>query len=621
MPFLRNPSASAITAASLAKTSRRLLGSSSSSQLTTTTTTTTATAKSTRTGSRTTTLSRYGLGGQHWRQFNPESYQELIYQSLSKKVSHFEVAGQEGGGIAMTGAIQSALERNPDFLSSPVTITVRLGYRSLIGNTGANTADEDEQAAAAAAATPGENQPMLGDVMLSQPPEEGKSGTSNRAVAYDTPDNVVHNISSEYLLQAVRSSPLLELRDIMENLRLVFLLHNPEVQVVDLLQEDPRATPEAQQEFIRQRWTPAMETLQEYSCNNSSSSSNGVSFGVCSNGLGIPKADNHPMHLDTNSVVQAAKTYDRFSTIQLPANLLETYGWEMARKIKAETQLDVLAMRPLTCYPDLGTGSGYPFRLVDYSLPTLQDDGNSDGLNNNNDTDTTQQHGDSNGAGTSSLRYTNEIAGIPTIYQMTLQAAMSHFDAEELLELKQERELSMEERETLDGCKLMQSMIHDLDNQLADIRSFAAHEDELYGRIIPLIHDTFELMDDTTSDVLQAYFAAYAVAVRYAIATKTREVLKGGEMGNQGSVSTTTTGITYPDIPQSMTLQEYALRHMLAEKCFDRIVIGASTMQDFDHQTQLMDAIDSGEEHPLEELLSIPEPEEETIGDGKNEQQ
>ena len=499
MPFLRNPSASAITAASLAKTSRRLLGSSSSSQLTT--------ATNTRTRTRTTTLSRYGLGGQHWRQFNPESYQELIYQSLSKQVSHFEVAGQEGGDIAMTGAIHSALERNPDFLSSPVTITARLGYRSLIGNAGAgtHTANEDEQAATAAA-TPSENQPMLGDVILAQPPEEGKNGTSNRVAAYDTPGNVVHNISSDYLLQTVRSSPLLELRDIMENLRLVFLLHNPEVQVVDLLQEDPRATPEAQQEFIRQRWTPAMETLQEYSCNNNSSgTSNGVSvsFGICSNGLGIPKADNHPMHLDTDSVVQAAKTYDRFSTIQLPANLLETYGWEMARKIKAETQLDVVAMRPLTCYPDLGTGSGYPFRLVDYSLPTLQDDNDdddddSDGANNNS--------GDGIGteaAGTSSLRYTNEITGIPTIYQMTLQAAMSHFDAEELLELKQERELTMEERETLDGCKLMQSMIHDLDNQLPDIRSFAAHEDELYGRIIPLIHNTFELMDDTTSDVLQ----------------------------------------------------------------------------------------------------------------------
>jgi hypothetical protein len=82
----------------------------------------------------------------------------------------------------------------------------------------------------------------------------------------------------------------------------------------------------------------------------------------------------------------------------------------------------------------------------------------------------------------------------------------------------------------------------------------------------------------------QAYFAAYAVAVRYAIAKQTRKVLKEGEKESRSS-------ITYPNIPQSMTLQEFALRHMLSEKCFDRIVIGASTMQDFRHQTQLMEHI------------------------------
>ena len=48
---------------------------------------------------------------------------------------------------------------------------------------------------------------------------------------------------------------------------------------------------------------------------------------------------------------------------------------------------------------------------------------------------------------------------------------------------------------------------------------------------------------------------------------------------------------------------------MLTEKCFDRIVIGASTMQDFDHQTQLMGIIDSGEEHPLDEIFAVGESE------------
>ena len=429
------------------------------------------------------TLSRYGLGGQNWRQFNPESYQELIYQALSKHVSYFEVAGQEGGDIAMVGAIQSALERNPKFLTSPVTVTARLGYRNL-----------DTAVEGSGGAENSKNQPMTGDVILAQSPEEAKN---NSNVTYDTPSNVVHNLSAEYVLQAVQSSPLLELRE-MENLRLVFLLHNPEVQIVDLLKEDPNASSETRQEFIRKRLVPSMETLQEYSINaNNDENSNpksSISFGVCSNGLGIPRADDHPMYLDADLIVKAANEYDQLSTIQLPANLLETNGWDMARKIKAETSslnIDMVAMRPLTCYPDLGTGSGYPFRLVDYELPILDDD-----------TVGAIQHGGSAGS-VKGLRYTNDMAGIPGIYQTTLQAAMSHFDAEELLELKQERELTMEERETLDGCKLMQSMIHDLDNQLGEIRSFAAHEDELYGRIIPLIHDTFEMMDDNTSDVLQ----------------------------------------------------------------------------------------------------------------------
>jgi hypothetical protein len=140
----------------------------------------------------------------------------------------------------------------------------------------------------------------------------------------------------------------------------------------------------------------------------------------------------------------------------------------------------------------LGVGAGFPFRLVDYALPITEDE--SIGVFEDDQA--------SIGPG-KAYRYTNDMSRIPTIYQMALQVAMSHFDAEELLEIKQERDLTMEERETLDGCKLMQSMIHDLDNQLANVRSFAAHEEELYGRIIPLIYDTFELMDDQTSDVLQ----------------------------------------------------------------------------------------------------------------------
>jgi hypothetical protein len=325
-----------------------------------------------------------------------------------------------------------------------------------------------------------------------------------------------------------------------------------------------------------------LETLQEYAAANNHL----ISFGVVSNGLGIPADNDHPMYLDSNLVIDAAKKYDRFSTVQLPVNLLETHGWEMARKIHAAApSVSVAAMRPLTCYPDLGAGTGFPFRLVDYSLPNLQD--NPVGpFSDDSDNVTPGQN----------VQYTNKMAGIPAIYQIALQTAMSHFDAEEILEAKQTRDLTMEERETLDGCKLVQSMIHDLDTNLEHIRSFAAHEDELYGRIIPLLYVTFEAMDDNTSNVLQAYFAAYAIAARYAIAKKTRQVLKEGS----GS------GMAYPDIPQSMTLQEYSLHLMLADNSLDRIVIGASTLQDFEHQTELIEKV-STSDSPLDDIATANE--------------
>jgi hypothetical protein len=516
-------------------------------------------------------LSRYGLGGHHWKSFNPESYQELIREALSHRVSYLEVAGQEGGDIAMVGAIQSAMERSPELSKVPLTITTRIGYRML----------EDGDAAQKVVPGPA-------DVVMAEAGSDNAAASSN---------NIVHNVSSEFIHESLQTSPLLELQRDMKRLQLVYLIQNPEVQVLELLKNNPEAKHDERQAFIQERWTPALETLQDYSKSYAQSSESGgsISFGVVSNGLGIPADDNHPLHLSADTVIHAAQQYDRFSTVQLPANLLETYGWDMARKIHAAVpQVSIAAMRPLTCYPDLGTGTGHPFRLVDYALPSF------DG-----------QHpfapGGTFDAGpmapiAQSMQYTHQMTGVPAIYQIALQTAISHFDADAILEIKQERDLTVEERETLDGCKLVQSMIHDLDADLEHVRSFAAHEEELYGRIIPLLYDTFEAMDDHTSDVLQAYFAAYAVAVRYAIAKKTRKVLKEGETSGSSSSSSP----TYSDIPSSMPLQEYAVRHMMADACFDRIVIGASTMQDFRHQTELMEMI-SSDESPLDAIAKTNE--------------
>lgn len=514
-----------------------------------------------------TSLPRYGLGGHNWKRFSPDAYRELIHYALSPSpstsgsspmasVSYLEVAGQEGGEIAMVGAVQRAIERSPELAENPLTITCRIGYRSL----------EPEEAE------------LPGDVAMASEggEQEQQSG------------KIVHSLTRQSILQAVESSPLLELMQDIDKLKLVFLVQNPEVQVLELLKDSPKATLEERQAFIQDRWTPAFEALQEYAT-EPTATGGAISFGIVSNGLGIPAEQQaglrHPLHLDPESVIQAAQTYDRFSTIQLPANLLETHGWNVARKLhSALPNVTLAAMRPLSCYPDLGTGTGHPFKLVDYAMPTL------DGVNpyapvgNDGGTITESQ----------SVQYTNEMTGIPPIYQVALQTTMSHFDADHILEAKQERELTMEERETLDGCKLIQSMIHDLDNDLEHVRSFAAHEDELYNRIIPLLYDTFEAMDDRTSDVLMAYFSAYAVAVRYSIAKNTRRVLKEGEESGG-------TGVTYPSIPQSMTLQEFALRQMLADHTFDRLVIGAATLEEFKEHNKLIQKI-SSDPSPLDAI-------------------
>jgi hypothetical protein len=57
---------------------------------------------------------------------------------------------------------------------------------------------------------------------------------------------------------------------------------------------------------------------------------------------------------------------------------------------------------------------------------------------------------------------------------------------------------------------------------------------------------------------------------------------------------------------------------MLAEKAFDRIVIGASTLQDFEHQTSLMGMLGS-EENPLEAIDGLLAKENKTNGKSTSE--
>ena len=485
-----------------------------------------------------------------------------------------------------------------------VTLTARFGYRT-VGDTTERGAEEAaaedhvgrypndvqvEEASSSrnssSASGTGSTDPKAPGGQLDEqsehdvpPPADGKADGITTPTEEETSGVAVHNLSRDYVAHCLSSSPLVQLRteqrlaDSRPGINLVYMAHNPEAQGAILA---GRGAPlDEIRDLVKERLTDAFIGLETGKAEGLISS-----YGVCSNGLSLPSS--HPLHLPWMDVLVAASdavcyvhgtesldgmppdgVLAGLSTLQLPANLLETKGLSVAKDVKMyldtddgddgdetpsrlpclPSTVDIYVTRPLTCYPDQGTGSGHPFKLVDYLIDTTAS---------------------SDLASEMTKVWTNTIEGSrPPHYGPALAATMGHFDATEILEAGQERKLTVEERETLDGCRLLQSMIHDLDANLDDIRSFSAYEDELYAKVVPLIHDTFEELDEDSAQVLQAFFVAHGAAVRHAIAKTTRKLLKeGGD------------GVKPYDVPDDCTLQEFALQHLLKQSQIDKVIVG-----------------------------------------------
>lgn len=439
---------------------------------------------------------KFVFGSHKWARMTPDDYTALVQHAVSRDITILE-AGQDGGAHVLADALQS--------VHKPVTVVERVGYRTVLPE-GILTQD---------ASSSNNNNRLIfpNDVLVEEHPFQ--KGPKSEEEPEKGNIQIIHSFSPEYVRHALRTSPLQDVK----TAKRIAMLHNPETQ-------GERATQAMKDAFL---------SLEEQV-------NEGIltSYGVVSNGLCLPTG--HPLHLPLSSVLEAAEKVKgevgklHLSTIQLPINLLETDGIEVSKRIKDAGEYEVWAMRPLTCYPDRGAGTGKPFILADYLIP---DEG-----------------------------WTHEMHDHPAQYEAALKTAMSHFDAEKIITKKQAGEtLTTEERETLDGCKLLQSLLHDVDVKLDKMRSFAAHEDEVYQKIIPLIHDTFEGYDEETATVLGNFFASYSLAVRYYIARNTRKLLKEGENGDGGTPK-------YPDIPDDVKLQKYAMDFLLREESIDKLVVG-----------------------------------------------
>lgn len=283
--------------------------------------------------------------------------------------------------------------------------------------------------------------------------------------------------------------------------------------------------------------------------------------------------------------------------------------------------LDVCVTRPLTAYPYGGTGWGPD------ASPGLAENGGGAAttppafLNGQND-DAGSGNDGKNIDATHPIRILDyqieaghgaEAAPLwsnhhhtrygprPAAYQPILNAALSHFDADAILEASRERDLTVEERETLHGCKLLRDMLHDLDAGLDDVKSFAAYEEYLMNAAVPLIHGTFEELDEESARMLQLFFRVHGMAARMATARWTRDLLLAGRKGGGetpedvegGGVGRKDAGLERAiarvwknlgfgdfaggyDVPEDVTLQEFALRHLLKEDAVKSLVLGCS---------------------------------------------
>lgn len=386
-----------------------------------------------------------------------------------------------------------------------------------------------------------------------------------------TSEGGIHNISSDYVQHVLETSPLSQLvtsADNNTNINWTCMIHNPEVQGLELMQKG--ASSYDVQDYLQEQLKDTFHVLDQ--------SDTVTSIGICSNGLSLPSW--HPLHLSWKLLLETLpSSSEKPITISLPMNLMETQGISIARQIKQQNMssstknlVQIYSTRPLTCYPDLGTGtSPHSFNLVDYSLPLLL-------------------------PGQNKTVMTNELKSIPMTYNTALNQALSHFDATHIVE--KEHPLTTEERETLEACRLIQSMLHDLDQMVTNVRSLSAYESHLYSQVIPLLHESLEELDETSADVLQQFFESHGQAIRYTVAQNTRHLLQHHDddqllnLQEQQQPSSLNPNkndqqeqqryhLSRHTVPSHQTLQEYALQYLWEQRTendddyvIDKVIVG-----------------------------------------------
>jgi hypothetical protein len=394
-------------------------------------------------------LSKLGLGSHQWAKLitnnDSTAYHQVIRTALENLVDTIE-AGQEGGALALAKAYQAALDENPSLKQHPVTFIMRIGYRTVLEDSNDGTIKVPASLPNDVKVEEFNYDPTRAGSSPTIPTQGNSSINSSKARVY-------HNIGSDAIIYAMETCPLLQLARLHPQVSILPMLHNPEVQGSQL-----GAPMQERQARIQTMLMEGFDALEQFLAMESSSSPAICNYGVVSNGICLPS--DHPLYLNYQTVLQAAasaqgsrnnkkkqqQAQSHFSVLQLPANVLERQGFDIAKAAKREwatmngvsssleqpPALQVYGMRPLTCYPDRGTGNGRPIVLADHLLSTEMESSSSSSSIHTLSEQRQPTH-----------IWTNEMTNVPAQYHIAFRTAVSHFDADALLQRKIQNEHSL----------------------------------------------------------------------------------------------------------------------------------------------------------------------------------
>ena len=310
-------------------------------------------------------------------------------------------------------------------------------------------------------------------------------------------------------------------------------------------------------------------------------------YGVSSDAL-VLQADD-PLYLSWNDVIVAAEvaaeevasssTHSGLRVFQLPTNILEPRGAEVAKGIVSfyrSSRLRVMGMRPLTAVLPLerksndeqgrsiarggeavnvmGAGSTTWQRLVDSEPLRLA---MSDCSNDN--------------------KLLGRRAPAPRGYMAACEHALDHFS----FNLPTDRDPTSEEEELHEACRWLRQLLSDMNRQLVHFVSVAHYEEELVTQIMPMLNDKFEELDEQSAAVLHDFLAHYHAMVRFHAAQKTRTQVtaalrRGVKSLAPSSSSTLVGGIPKSDYYDGESLQSLALNWALEQPGLSNVVVGVT---------------------------------------------